>query len=985
MQTPQGRIPLPRAPQARSASPFPILALVAPILAAVFMWAFTRSPFVLVFAVLGPVVALAAMGDSRRRARADLRQHRVRYEQDFAATLQAIDNAHDHERAELERSLSCPSALVASEVRDSERWRIAVGEHLAIQLGIGRVCSGVILDDDPAVASETHVNPDGGGAPKGQSWRSVDELRHRARVVERAPIVIDARLGIGVCGSRVEGTALATSIAVQLAAALSPREVGIDVTSDIGGIFRWTQSLPHHSAKLWTDEPLRSEHPGSGKAAELSFRPHSNGAPLVLCVADDEHSLPRDCRVVVAVVGSRARIVRHPDNQLMETFVPEYISHRQARRFAETLARAACGSFARWGQALPERVTLGELLDAGHNDRQARGSDPRQGGCGGRNSLAATVGIGVSGHVTIDLVTEGPHAIVGGTTGSGKSEVLVTWVLALAAVYGPADVNFLLIDFKGGAAFAPVQKLPHTVGVLTDLDTSTARRAILSLRAELRRRERILAEAKVRSIADLSHRIELPRLLIIVDEFAAMASSFAELHDLFADLAARGRSLGIHIILCTQRPAGTIRDSVFANCTLRVSLRVNNAADSTAVVGTPDAAGISKNVPGRGFLLRGGTEVELVQWAMSNDVDAGEITARSLADTTLLNRPWLDPLPEVLERTAVPAALLPAITFGLADIPEEQRQEPAQYDRVEDGNLFIVGSHHSGKSTALAVLTASASSTVRVPSNAEGAWDAVTDVLAAVRAGKGPSLMILDDLDLIIDRFGQEYESAFTERVMSLAREGPRAGTAVVVTASTLRGRVQAVSALCASTLLLRMRDRQDHVLVGGESAEFSPQLPPGGGYWRGHRVQVCFSEPLLPTVPVAAPPLEGSFGDSLILVSAHPAGVLDRLEKLGKVTTLDAGRTRQEDLIRLTDLSVDRGSRPMIILGDPDAWFSFSALLGSLRSRTPLVFHECSLTEFRSLARIRELPPPLDSPHDTVVMLHPDGRMHRALLPARI
>jgi S-DNA-T family DNA segregation ATPase FtsK/SpoIIIE len=957
---------------------------VAPILAAVLMWVFTRSPFVLAFAVLGPVVALAAMGDARRRARADLRRHLARYEQEFAAARQAIDIAHDHERAELARSLSCPSALVASEVRDSERWRIAVGEHLAIQLGIGRVCSTVVLDDDSPIATGALAAPDGGGAPKGQSWRSVDELRHHARVVERAPIVIDARLGIGVCGSRVEGTALATSIAVQLAAALSPGEVGIDVASDKGGIFRWTQSLPHNSAKFWPDKPLRRGHSGSGNAAELSFLPHSNGAPVILCVADDERSLPRECRVVVAVVGSQARIVRHPDTQPMEAFVPEYISHRQAQRFAETLVRAARSSFTHWGKALPEQVALSELLDAGHIDRRERGSDLRQGECGGRNSLAVTVGIGVSGHVTIDLVNDGPHAIVGGTTGSGKSEVLVTWVLALAAEYSPADVNFLLIDFKGGAAFAPVQGLPHTVGVLTDLEPSTARRAILSLRAELLRRERILSEAKVRSIAELPCRIELPRLLIIVDEFAAMASSFAELHDLFADLAARGRSLGIHLILCTQRPAGTIRDSVFANCTLRLSLRVNNAADSTAVVGTPDAAGISRNFPGRGFLLREGTEVESVQWAMSNGVDAEGIAALSLAHTTPIYRPWLDPLPQVLGRTAVPAALLPAITFGLADIPEEQRQEPAQYDRIKDGNLFIVGSHHSGKSTTLASLAASANHTVTVPSNVEGAWDTVTDLLAAVRAGTSPSLILLDDLDLIMDRFGPEYESAFADRVMSLAREGPKAGTAVVVTASTLRARVQAVSALCASTLVLRMRDRQDHVLVGGEAAEFSSQLPPGGGYWRGHQVQVCFSEPLLSPLPEAAPPLEGSFGDSLIVVSAHPAGVLNRLEKLGKVTTLDAGRPRQEDLIRLTDLSVDRGSRPMIILGDPDAWLSSSALLSSLRSRIPLVFHECSLTEFRSLARTRELPPPLDSPHDTVVLLHPDGRMHRAFLPTR-
>lgn len=967
-------------PQSPPPGPFPILAFVAPIIAAALMWAFTRSPFVLMFAVLGPIIALATRGDSRRRARADLRQQRVKYEQDFEAAFNAIDEAHDGERTGLENQVSRSSAIVTSAVRDSERWRSTATDPVMVRLGVGRTRSSVVFDEDPTATQAQPAESSRRRSRKEQPLRSIDELRQRARTLDHAPVVVDARLGIGVCGSRAEATAVATSIAVQLVAALSPLEVGLDANDDALGIFQWTALLPHTITEPSSGHESLSENSDSGAIAQLSFRPRDEGAPMILCVADNEHSLPRDCRVVINVVGSRARVLRHPGIQFTEPFAPDYISDRQARHFAGTLQDAARGSYAQWTRPLPERLSLSELRKTRNDAHSSVGGEVGAGAGTGvsRNSLAATVALGGAGPVTIDLVKEGPHAIVGGTTGSGKSEVLVTWVLALAAEYRPSDVNFLLIDFKGGAAFAPVQGLPHTVGVLTDLDPSAARRAILSLQAELQRRERVIAEAQVRSIAELPQTIELPRLLIVVDEFAAMATSFGEMHDLFADLAARGRSLGIHLILCTQRPAGTIRDGVLANCTLRVSLRVNNAADSSAVVGTPDAARIPKDVPGRSLLLRGGADVESVQWAMAGGVDARKISALSEGHTILIQRPWLDPLPDVLDREAVPTVPPPAIAFGLVDIPEEQRQVAAVYDPVKDGNLFVVGGHRSGKSTALAALAQAASNAVVVPSNAEGAWDAITEALAAVRAGAAPSLVLLDDLDLIVGRFTPEHESVFIERVMSLEREGPRAGTVMVITASALRGRVQAVSALSASTLVLRMRDRQEHVLVGGEAAEFSAQLPPGGGHWQGHRVQFCYSDPMMPTGGIQAPPLECSSGDTLVVVSTHPAALRSRLERLGQVTTLEAGRARHDEI---DSLGVERGSGPTIILGDPDAWFSSSVLLSSLRSRSRLVFHDCSLTEFRSLSRIRELPPPLDSPHDTVVVLTPDGLMRRALL----
>ena len=158
---------------------------------------------------------------------------------------------------------------------------------------------------------------------------------------------------------------------------------------------------------------------------------------------------------------------------------------------------------------------------------------------------------------------DGPHAVVAGTTGAGKSELLVSWVLAMAARHPPSAVTFLLVDFKGGAAFAPLARLPHVSAPSAIWTRVAAARAIESLRAELRRRERVLAECGARSIDELVAPASSAQaaLVIVVDEFAAVVSDQPELHELFADLAARGRSLGLHLILCTQRPSGVVRDA----------------------------------------------------------------------------------------------------------------------------------------------------------------------------------------------------------------------------------------------------------------------------------------------------------------------------------------------------------------------------------------------------------------------------------------
>ncbi|WP_460370949.1 FtsK/SpoIIIE domain-containing protein, partial [Actinocorallia lasiicapitis] len=234
-------------------------------------------------------------------------------------------------------------------------------------------------------------------------------------------------------------------------------------------------------------------------------------------------------------------------------------------------------------------------------------------------TTAVPIGSGTGGVVTLDLRADGPHGLVAGTTGAGKSELLQSLIAALAVRNRPDEMTFVLIDYKGGAAFKDCAALPHTVGMVTDLDGRLTERALESLAAELRRREQVLAAVGAKDLDDYVQdgrgRAPLPRLVLVIDEFATMAAELPGFVDGLVDIGRRGRSLGVHLILATQRPAGVVTAEIRANTNLRIALRVTDAEDSSDVIDAPDAARIPKALPGRCFVRSGASSLTAVQTA----------------------------------------------------------------------------------------------------------------------------------------------------------------------------------------------------------------------------------------------------------------------------------------------------------------------------------------------------------------------------------
>ena len=418
---------------------------------------------------------------------------------------------------------------------------------------------------------------------------------------------------------------------------------------------------------------------------------------------------------------------------------------------------------------LPNMVTFLEMFNAGRVEhlnplnRWAENNPVK--------SLAAPVGVGTDGKLfDLDLHEkhQGPHGLVAGMTGSGKSEFLITYILSMAVNYSPDEVAFVLIDYKGGGladAFEDPNRgihLPHLVGTITNLDGSAVFRSMMSIKSELKRRQAIFKKAKsatnegTMDIYDYqklyrSKKVSepLPHLFIISDEFAEMKSQQPEFMDELISTARIGRSLGVHLILATQKPSGVVNDQIRSNTKFQVCLRVQDRSDSMDMIKRPDAAELKHT--GRFYLQVGYNEyfaqgqsawcgaeyapqdevVEVKDYAVRFVDSVGQqihkvepetkqektgqkqivsivkyLSDLAVRENIKPKRLWVDPLPKSLDLDALAQQCSCdnqglQVPLGMIDDPEHQDQFPFVLNLLSFNHMLIYGTSGSGKSTLI--------------------------------------------------------------------------------------------------------------------------------------------------------------------------------------------------------------------------------------------------------------------------------------------
>lgn len=759
-----------RAPPATPmARPLPWLEMLLPLVGGLILALFSGQFIYLMFTLLSPAMLISRhVADSRIGSR-QYRRERREFLDALTIATRDVDQALRSERQS--RHLASPStSTVVREVearglRLWERGRGSTG-FLTLRLGLGDTPSNVSVSIESGGDNDLRVLAKG-------------TLAHHA-VVRDAPVTIDLEANpvTAICGARDAALAMANALLVQAAGLHSPNELVVALASSRKGMelsdVKW---LPHcRSANSPVDGPHIALDPGTvrdlmARVLQAYARgPDLTKAPRVLLVVDelaradraelarlideavesglrvlwvgsDERAVPRACTAIIRCESPHDGTVWHTDPSRPErNFVPEGIDSRAAVRAYRQLSALDDANAANRTTAIPRQTALLDVTTKAELVAQIASRWTSR-----SNGLECTLGVTATGPMRIDLALDGPHALVAGTSGAGKSELLQSWVASLAIEHSPEALNFLFVDYKGGATGAAFVALPHTAGYVTNLDRQTSARALVSLRAELDRRMSLL-EGRASSVDELRQIDSAsapPRLVIIIDEFATLIREMPAFVEGIVDVAQRGRSLGIHLVLATQRPAGSVNESILANTNLRIALRVVDREDSISVIDSPEAATIPVPLKGRAFARLGPGELVAFQCAWSGApvvtrspspqvvefqpdlevVDApllpGAMTQLDLVTDAALTAAlrlgfpqcpavWLPQLPSSVSLASLRAdSTCPRpvpgrhVLLGIADVPEHQRRMFVDVDLESSGGLIIYGGSGTGLSTAV--------------------------------------------------------------------------------------------------------------------------------------------------------------------------------------------------------------------------------------------------------------------------------------------
>ena len=498
------------------------------------------------------------------------------------------------------------------------------------------------------------------------------------------------------------------------------------------------------------------------------------GVSVIYMVAQQQ-AIPGQCRGVVEL--SEEGFLQYAGigvvRDTLEGVVADKIDLDHARRIAHALSIIHVASDDDDAADIPTNVRLLDLLDLSFADQfdpeKWWSENPRFG------MLRVPIGRNADNTIWLDLNdnVHGPHGIIAGTTGAGKSELLQSIIVGLAVTHHPHLVNFVLVDFKGGAAFKPFEKIPHTVGMVTDLSGKLTERALVALKSELKRREHVLSQANAKKISEyITMRAQnptalepLPHLFIVIDEFAELAKEHPTFMEGLVSVVQKGRSLGVHLILATQKPTGSVNANIWSNLKFRICLRVASLQDSRDMLGRSEAALLPSTIPGRAYFQIGSEIFDLFQSARislpARVANEAAITAKQAANGNSeiidqkvlmdaiepfqetigaqLFKPWPAPLPQRVHlaevykrvRRTLPQAGqhgqnvqsgqgAPLVSskqpiygwltcpIGMIDLPAEQRQEPWLLDMPRNGGHIIIGgAAGTGKSVFLRTLITS--------------------------------------------------------------------------------------------------------------------------------------------------------------------------------------------------------------------------------------------------------------------------------------
>jgi S-DNA-T family DNA segregation ATPase FtsK/SpoIIIE len=694
------------------------LSALLPGLSALGMLGFALlSPNVIIVAIMGGVAIISTVGMvysgrvARRRHKRQWLERCLRYRNHLARCEQVLTESAHRQLAHASAAHPAPDTATSS-IAGGQLWENAAPDGgLRLRVGTGRAAARrpPSLRDQ---AADTDGDP--------QLQREAVALMRRYSAVDAIPVCIDLPAG-SVAALEAELLPALRAFVVSLTRAYRPEVLRLHVLAAPAEA-SWLRLLPHAVNVAGRLDELRL----ALRARPLEAGPHhllidltgeALAVPAPLAVLGDVHELtasllalqqpdqpvPTTATLALGTSPDTGLLVtrREPTTERQSVPRPDALSFAQAREFARSLHshKTASGSpeadsVLRLETLLSPPVAHPLMIPIGRNEDGERVLlDLREAASGGH----------------------GPHGLIIGCTGSGKSELLRTLLVAAAHQSSPSELALLLVDYKGGAAFAELSELPHVAGLLTNLsaDPAAVDRMCASLRAELRRRQQLLRAAGMPDID--SYRASplatepLPRLLVVVDEYAELIEESPETLEVLTSLGRLGRSLGIHLLLSSQRlDDGRLR-GLDAHLRLRVCLRTLSPSDSISVIGSPVAAKLPA-APGIAWLSRDGA-LTRIRVALAD----GKIVINDSQHPRV--RPvCLPPLPASLSLDAPTLGLCAAhpasAPVGVLDRPERGEQPALLLDLTGgDAHLAITGAPRSGRSTSLATVVAALAST----------------------------------------------------------------------------------------------------------------------------------------------------------------------------------------------------------------------------------------------------------------------------------